>query len=138
VVCAFKEPTDLEQKLMDSELRALDEVRARAKPGTTLTDLEETFIGVILEDGWKLGEPAWHFSFHGQGMDGIEWPFYTPMNVGNEDTSLEAGMVFSYHPHRTTVPTAGHPPKIFDAFVITDDGAKTLSTDWDFRWRIMT
>ena len=137
VICAFREPSELEQKLIDSEFRALQEIRAKAKPGVTLKDLEETFLGVIVEDGWKLGDPAWHYSLHGQGMDAIEWPYFSPMMEGNADAPLEEGMVFSYHPHRDTIPEVQHPPKIFDGFVITKNGADTLTSDWDFLWRIM-
>ena len=137
VVCAFREPTALEQKLIDSELRAFAEIRNMAKPGVTLGDMENTFLRVIVEDGWKLGEPAWHYSFHGQGMDSIEWPYFTPMLEANKDTSLEEGMVFSYHPHRDTTPTVDRLPRIFDDIVITTDGAERLSSDWDLGWRIM-
>ena len=99
--------------------------------------MENTFLRVLVEDGWKLGEPAWHYSFHGQGMDGIEWPYFTPMLEGNRDTSLEEGMVFSYHPHRDTTPVVDRIPRIFDDIVITTNGAERLSSDWDLAWRIM-
>ena len=137
VVCAFKPPSKLEQKLLNSERRALDEVRARAKPGVTLASLAKAFDSVILEDGWKFDKPMWHYYFHGQGMDGIEWPFYSAMLEGNQDTPLEEGMVFSYHPHRDTIPTVQRTPRIFDGFVITKRGAETLTTDWDAMWRVM-
>ena len=55
----------------------------------------------------------------------------------NEDAPLEEGMVFSYHPHRDTIPEVQRPPKIFDGFVITKNGAETLTSDWDFLWRTM-
>ncbi len=137
VVCAFREPTVLEQKLIDSELSAFAEIRNMARPGVTLGEMENTFLRVIVEDGWKLGEPAWHYSFHGQGMDSIEWPYFTPMLEANKDTSLEEGMVFSYHPHRDTTPIVDRLPRIFDDIVITTDGAERLSSDWDLGWRIM-
>lgn len=137
VACAFKEPDKLEQKLIDAEYRALQEVKVAARPGVMLKELEKTFLKVITDDGWELGEPAWHYSFHGQGMDSIEWPYFTPMPAGSEDTPLEEGMVFSYHPHRDTIPAVRRLPKIFDGFVITKNGAETLTTNWDFLWRIM-
>ena len=138
MVCAYQEPTQLEQKLIESEMRALQEVRAKAKPGVMLKDLEEVFLQVIREDGWELGDPAWHYSFHGQGMEAIEWPYFSPMIEGNEDALLEEGMVFSYHPHRETIPTVPRTPRIFDGIVITHQGAESLTSDWDFRWRIMS
>jgi Xaa-Pro aminopeptidase len=139
VICAFKPPSKLEQKLLDSERRALDEVRVRAKPGVTLSELAKTFDSVVLEDGWKFDKPMWHYYFHGQGMDGIEWPFFTAMPYGSQDTPLEEGMVFSYHPHRDTIPSvpAHRAPRIFDGFVITKRGAETLAPEWDVMWRIM-
>lgn len=137
VVCAYQEPSELERKLIDSEFRALQEVRAKARPGIMLKDLEDTFLQVIVNDGWKLGDPEWHYSFHGQGMDSIERPYFSPMIEGNEDAPLQEGMVFSYHPHRPTIPEVRRVPKIFDGFVITKDGAETLTKDWDFLWRIM-
>ncbi|MBM3925857.1 MAG: aminopeptidase P family protein [SAR202 cluster bacterium] len=136
VVCAFKGPDKFEQKLMEAEYSALKETRSAAKPGISLKELNETFLKVITDNGWELGEPAWHYSFHGQGMDAIEWPYFTPMPEGSEDTILEEGMVFSYHPHRDTIPAVRRPPKIFDGLVITKTGAETLTTDWDFLWRI--
>ena len=137
VVCAYQEPSELERKLIDSEFRALQEVRAKARPGIMLKDLEDTFLQLIVDDGWKLGDPEWHYSFHGQGMDSIERPYFSPMIEGNEDAPLQEGMVFSYHPHRPTIPEVRRVPKIFDGFVITKDGAETLTKDWDFLWRIM-
>lgn len=70
-------------------------------------------------------------------MDAIEWPYFSPMIEGNADAPLEEGMVFSYHPHRDTIPHVLRPPKIFDGFVITKNGGETLTTNWDFLWRIM-
>ena len=137
VVCAFRGPTDVEQKLIESEVRAFQEILKMAKPGVTLGEMEDTFLNVIVGDGWNLGDPAWHYSFHGQGMDSIEWPYFTPMLETNREIPVEAGMVFSYHPHRDTVPSAGRPPKIFDDIVITPNGAEQLSSDWDLTWRIM-
>ena len=137
VTCAFKEPTALEQKLMESELRAYREVLRAARPGVTLADLENVFLEVVKLDGWELGEPAWHYSYHGVGMDAIEWPYFSPMIAGNRDTELKEGMVFSYHPHRATIPHVDRIPAIYDDFVITTEGAEQLSINWDLRWRIM-
>ena len=135
VVCAFKEPDKLEEKLIGSEFKALEEIKKMAKPGVTLEAMEKTFLEVIQEEGWGLGQPEWHYSFHGQGMDGIEWPYFSPMLKGNADTCLEEGMVFSYHPHRVTVPGVRRVPKIFDGLVITAKGAETLTANWNFLWR---
>ena len=138
IVCAFREPTALEQKLMDTELRAYEEVRRVAKPGVLLSEMADTFHRAILEDGWKLGEPSWHYYFHGTGMDSVEWPYFSAMIEGNRDVPLEEGMVFSYHPHSDTVPAVGETPRIFDDIVITTNGAERLSGNWDLAWRIMS
>jgi Xaa-Pro aminopeptidase len=122
---------------MESELRAYREVLRAAKPGVMLAELESIFLGVIEDDAWELGAPAWHYSYHGVGMDAIEWPYYSPMLEGNRDTAVKEGMVFSYHPHRATVPSVRRIPAIYDDFVITPDGGKQLSDNWDLSWRIM-
>jgi len=71
-------------------------------------------------------------------MDAIEWPFYTPMIEGNRDTTLEAGMVFSYHPHRDTVPGVMRIPAIYDGLVITANGAERLNDHLNIDWRVKT
>jgi len=72
ITCAFREQTELEQKRLDSELRAYDEIRKMAKPGVKLSDMANTFERVLVEDGWKLGEQSIHFDFHGHGMDDVQ------------------------------------------------------------------
>ena len=138
IICAFREPDQLERKLMETELRAFAEIRKEAKPGITLTELTAIFDQSLTDDGWDLGEKAWHFYFHGQGMDAIEWPFYTPMIEGNRDTTLEAGMVFSYHPHRDTLPGVMRIPAIYDGLLITANGAERLNDHLDIDWRVKT
>ena len=135
VICAFREPTAEEARLLESELRAFEELRKIAVPGVTLGELSTAFERIIAEDGWKLGEPAWHYYLHGQGMDSVEWPYFSPMMTGNSDAPLVEGMVFSYHPHRDTVPWVTS-PRVFDDILITANGAERLSGDWDLGWRI--
>ncbi|HBY96013.1 MAG TPA: hypothetical protein DEP84_19005 [Chloroflexi bacterium] len=137
VTCAYREPTELELKLMDSELRAYEEIRKMAKPGARLSDMANTFERALIEDGWALGEPTEHFDFHGQGMDTIEYPWYAAdKNWGDsQDTELEAGMVFSYHPRRNVIPAVGRGTGINEDILITEHGVERLSGDWDLRWR---
>lgn len=140
VTCAFRPPSDLEKKLMDSELKAYERIREMARPGARLSDMARTFEEMLLEDGWELGSPTDHFDFHGQGMDTIERPWFaaTP-GVGNsQDMALQAGMVFSYHPRRAVIPDVPWGTGINEDILITDDGVERLSGDWDLRWRIMT
>ena len=135
VICAFREPTADEARLLESEMRAFEELRKIAVPGVTLEELSAAFERVVAEDGWKLGDAAWHYYLHGAGMDSVEWPYFSPKMVGNRDAPLVEGMVFSYHPHRDTVPFVTS-PKVYDDILITANGAERLSGDWDLRWRM--
>ena len=121
---------------MESELRAYGELRKIAKPGILLSDLARRFDEYMVEEGWSLRAPGWHFYFHGHGLDDIEWPWWTGMLEDNEDTVLESGMVLNYHPHRDTDPFVAWSTKITDDLLITDQGGVRLSGDWDFRWRV--
>jgi Xaa-Pro aminopeptidase len=139
VNCAFRQPTELELKLMDSELRAYAEIRQQAKPGVRLSDLAATFERVLREDGWELGPPTTHFDFHGQGMDTIERPWFAAEAEWgqSQDWPLEAGMVFSYHPKRKVKPAVPWGTGINEDILITPNGVDRLSGDWDLRWRVM-
>ena len=75
VNCAYREPTELESKLMDAELKAYDAIKEIAKPGIRISELAQTFEKVLLDDGWKFGPPKNHFDFHGQGQDVVERPW---------------------------------------------------------------
>ncbi len=136
-VCAFRDPSREEQKLLDAELNAHKAICAAAKPGITLKGLAEIFSDVIQQEGFVIGEPEWHHFFHGQGLDAVEWPFYSDMGIDNKDTALEAGMVLSYHPHRDTVPLIPNRPAVFDGIIITEKGGERLNPDFDMSWRIL-
>lgn len=135
VTLAFRDPTPLELKLMDTELRVYEEIRKTAKPGVRLSDLEKILERVYLEDGWELSdEQPLHYDFHGQGMDCMEWPFYGPL--ARQDMVLEEGMVFSYHPRRKVLPEVRR-TGINENIAITADGVERLAEPWDLRWRVM-
>lgn len=137
--CAFRDPHPLEQKLMDDELLAFDEVRKVARPGARLSDMAATFNRVLREQGWALGPPTTHFHFHGQGMDTIERPWFAeeaPWGQ-SQDWVLEAGMVISYHPHRSVLPVGYWATGLNEDILIGEHGAERLSVDWDNRWRPM-
>lgn len=136
-VCAFRDPFNEEQKLLDAELKAHKAICDAAKPGMTLKGLSEIFSEIISQEGFVIGEPEWHHFFHGQGLDAVEWPFYSDMGIDNKDAKLEAGMVLSYHPHRDTVPLIPNRPAVFDGLIITDNGAERLNPEFDMSWRIM-
>jgi len=136
-VCAFRDPSKEEQKLLDAELKAHKAICVAAKPGITLKGLSEIFSEVIRQDGFVIGEPEWHHFFHGQGLDAVEWPFFSDMGIDNRDTSLEAGMVLSYHPHRDTVPLIPNRPAVFDGLIITENGGERLNPNFDMSWRLL-
>jgi Xaa-Pro aminopeptidase len=137
VTLAYREPTADERRLMASELRAYDAVRAAAKPGVTTQALTSLFEQTLLEDGWTLGAPTKHFDFHGQGYDTIEFPWFAAEQPwgGTYDGALEAGTVLSYHPRRDVDGEIGWYPGVSDNLVVTDDGAEWLSRDWSHEWR---
>ncbi|MCW5849481.1 MAG: aminopeptidase P family protein [Anaerolineae bacterium] len=139
VNCCYREPSDVENRLLESELRAYHEIRQMAKPGARLSDMARTFERVLIEDGWELGPPTDHYDFHGQGMDTIETPWYAaePTWGASQDRELVAGMVFSYHPRRVVSPQPQRTPGLNEDVLITANGIDRLAGDWDLRWRMM-
>ncbi len=139
VTCCYREPTELEQRRLESELRAFDAIRPLARPGAYLSDLAATFEQVLQADGFALGPPGRHFSFHGQGLDTIERPWFAaePPWGQSQNWPLESGMVFSYHPRRAIPAFHGWTPGINEDILITAQGAERLSGDWSHRWRMM-
>ncbi len=139
VNCCFREPTDVENRLLETELRAYAEIRQMAKPGARLSDMARTFERVLREDGWQIGPPTDHYDFHGQGMDTIEVPWYSdaPGWGASQDRELQAGMVFSFHPRRKVSPFEGRTPGLNEDVLITENGIHRLAGDWNLRWRMM-
>ncbi|MCB0046546.1 MAG: aminopeptidase P family protein [Caldilineaceae bacterium] len=139
VNCAFREPTDMEYKLVESELRALDAITPMAKPGARLSELASLFEETLRADGWDIGSPTTHFDFHGQGMDTIERPWHAAESPWgqSQDWVLEAGMVFSYHPRRIVEPAPGWSTGINEDVLITEQGLERFGNGWSHRWRVM-
>ncbi len=135
--CAFQEPKELELKLMQDELLAFEEIRKQAKPGKKLADLATTFNQVLANQGWDLGELTSHFHFHSQGMDTIERPWFAEQEPWgqSQDWELQAGMVFSYHPHRNVLPAGYWSTGLNENILITEHGAERFSGDWNQAWR---
>jgi Xaa-Pro dipeptidase len=136
---AFREPSTLERKLMESELRAFEEIRRMAKPGARLSEMAATFERVLQEDGWQLGPPTNPFDFHGQGMDTIERPWHAAAKGWgqSQDWPLEAGMTFSFHPHRKVEPKPGWGTGLNEDVLITENGIERFAGDWEHRWRMI-
>jgi Xaa-Pro aminopeptidase len=139
VNCAFRQPTDLELKLVESELRALEVITPLARPGARLSELAAAFEATLREDGWTLGPATTHFDFHGQGMDTIERPWHAAEKPWgqSQDWILEAGMVFSYHPRRAVSPEPGWSTGINEDVLITEQGLERFGNGWSHRWRLM-
>ena len=139
VNCAFRQPTDLEVKLVESDLRALEAITPLARPGARLSELAAAFEATLREDGWTLGPATTHFDFHGQGMDTIERPWHAAEKPWgqSQDWILEAGMVFSYHPRRAVSPEPGWSTGINEDVLITEQGLERFGNGWSHRWRIM-
>jgi Xaa-Pro aminopeptidase len=137
VTLAYREPTGDERRLMASELRAYEAVRAAAKPGVTCAALTAVFEDTLRDDGWTLGAPTRHFDFHGQGHDTIEFPWFAAEQPwgGTNDVALEAGAVLSYHPRRDVDGEIGWYPGVSDNLLVTDDGGEWLSREWSHEWR---
>lgn len=135
VTLSFRDQTQEEAKLHEDEFAAYDAIQRAAKPGVTLGELFQLFEDHLRESGWELSDtPLQHYEFHGQGMDWIEWPTFSPDDPSGHKTKLEAGMVLNYHPAANltkSVSAAG----INDQILITSEGAQRLSGDWDMRWR---
>jgi Xaa-Pro aminopeptidase len=139
ITCAYRPLSELEERLMDSELRAYAAIRQAAVPGATLANLAAIFERTLSEDGWILGPPPRHFDFHGQGLDTIERPWFAaePPWGGSQSWPLEAGMTFSYHPRRSVTPDVAWGTGINEDILITANGVERFSGDWDLRWRRM-
>lgn len=137
ITLAYRDPTDAEARLMETELRALEAVRAAARPGVRISELGRLFEEIVVDDGWSLGAPTQHFDFHGQGLDVIELPWFAAEEPWGKagDAEMPVGAVFSYHPARRVTPPVGWSPGISDNLLVTDDGGELLSGNWSHSWR---
>jgi Xaa-Pro aminopeptidase len=150
LVCIFREPTDFESKLLESEIQAYKEARKMAKPGVRLSDMTRVLERVLKEDGWEWGAPRTGYDYHGIGMSGVERPCYAEVMdndpefwYANQDWKLEEGVVINYHPRKNYTAVEGEVTElagtgINEDILITKNGAeRLLGEDWDRNWRIM-
>lgn len=127
LTCYFRELTELESKLMETDLRAYEEVREMAKPGVRLRDMAQTYERVLIEDGWKWDRQKTGYDFHGIGMEGVERPVYAELQNGQgNDWPIEAGTVINYHPRRCLTPPAG-----------MDNGTKGRDVLLQYEWEVL-
>ncbi len=137
---AYRQPTDLELKLMESEIKGQEILHRMAKPGVRPSELAAAFEASLRDDGWELGPPTTAFDFHGQGMDCIEYPWHAAQKPWgqSQDRPLEAGMTFSFHPHRSVIPAVPWGTGNNENILITPNGAERFSgEDWSHRWRVV-
>jgi Xaa-Pro aminopeptidase len=136
---AWREPAPRELALLEAEVATYDDLRAAARPGMTMAGLSALYVQGMEARGWVVAGPSAHFDFHGQGLDGIEAPFFSSWDAeGTQgDALLRAGQVLSYHPRRPFLGDTGWLPDIHDNLQIGRDGAERLSGDWGFHWKPM-
>ena len=85
------EPNAETQMMMDAYHEYYEIAPKALKAGATAHDVHRAVAKGFLDRGFKLG----HVTGHSIGMTMIEWP-----KIGEGDeTELQAGMVFSMHPH---------------------------------------
>jgi Xaa-Pro aminopeptidase len=136
---AYRDPSPCESALLKAEVRAFDVVRQAAKPGRTLADMSAVFVDAMAGQGFSASGSSAHLDFHGQGLDAIEYPWFSSHDPSGTfgDAVLREGQVFSYHPRRPYVGTTGWLPDIHDNILIEMTGAVRLSGDWSFEWQRM-
>ncbi len=134
---AYRDPTRAEEALLQAEVRAFDVVREASTPGRTLAEISSVFVEAMAAQGFPAADTSAHFDFHGQGLDAIEYPWFSSHDPAGTfgDAVLREGQVFSYHPRRPYVGATGWLPDIHDNILIGSDGAVRLSGDWSFNWQ---
>ncbi|NHC43251.1 aminopeptidase P family protein [Bacillus sp. MM2020_1] len=115
--------------------KGIDYAEKTMKPGVKVTDIQEELEKMAAEAGTVCG----HLTGHGIGMDVIERPFVARQTgtsfigvevPGEEDEPLlylKEGMVISFHPQIMN-PDMKKSAYMSDVFIITENGAKRLST----------
>jgi Xaa-Pro aminopeptidase len=136
---AYRDPTPVEEALLHAEVWAFDAVRRAAVPGRTLAEISAVFVEAMAEKGYAASAASAHFDFHGQGLDAIEYPWFSSYDPAGTfgDAVLREGQVFSYHPRRPYVGITGWLPDIHDNILIGSTGALRLSGEWSFDWQRM-
>ena len=130
VTLAFRPGTRRRAEPDGRELRALEAVRAAARPGVRLADLAARFEQMLREDGWQLGAPTRHFDFHGQGMDVIELPWYAAEQPwgGTKDADARGrGRSFRTTLAATSCPEVAWSPGVSDNLLVTDERRRSGS-----------
>jgi Xaa-Pro dipeptidase len=112
------EPSGETQQMMDAYLEYYEAARGALRAGATAHDVHRAVSKGFHDRGFKLG----HVTGHSIGMTMIEWP-----KIGEGDeTELQAGMVFSMHPH--AISQDGQACLYMqDTWLVTADGGEPLA-----------
>jgi len=86
------DPTEKQEKIFNVMVDAQQKAFEAERPGNKLSDVDAAAQKVIEDAGY--GEYIMHRTFHGMGLGGHEYPYYTPFM----DRRIEPGMVLSCEP----------------------------------------
>jgi Xaa-Pro dipeptidase len=116
-ICASK-PSAESQRMLEAYEEYDAAAREAMRPGATAHDLHRAVSKGFAERGYKLG----HVTGHSIGMTMIEFP-----KIGEGDeTELQAGMVFSMHPH--AISDDGRACVYMqETWLVTEEGGEPLS-----------
>jgi Xaa-Pro aminopeptidase len=112
------EPSDETKRMLEAYDEYYEAARSALTAGATAHDVHRAVSKGFHERGFKLG----HVTGHSIGMTMIEWP-----KIGEGDeTELQAGMVFSMHPH--AISQDGQSCLYMqDTWLVTEDGGEPLA-----------
>ena len=85
-------PTEKQARIFNVMVEAQQKAFEAERPGNRLSDVDAAAQKVIEDAGY--GEYIMHRTFHGMGLGGHEYPYYTPFM----DRKIEPGMVLSCEP----------------------------------------
>jgi Xaa-Pro dipeptidase len=105
-------------RMVDAYLEYFDAAKRAMRPGASCHDVHQAVSAGFRDRGFHLG----HVTGHSIGMTMIEFP-----KVGEGvGTELEAGMVFSMHPH-AIAPSGEDCLYMQETWLVTPDGGEPLS-----------
>jgi Xaa-Pro dipeptidase len=112
------EPNGETKQMMEAYDEYFEAARGALKAGATAHDVHRAVSKGFHDRGFKLG----HVTGHSIGMTMIEWP-----KIGEGDeTELQAGMVFSMHPH--AISQDGRSCLYMqDTWLVTEQGGEPLA-----------
>lgn len=129
-VFSFKQPDDMQLKVFNTTLRAVNAVKKILVPGTVGKEIAETVERIFKEDGWDdTTRIIW--DAHGIGLDVIQYPIIRNLN----ETVLQEDMIISLHPG-LTVGKERLGFYIQDNYVVKPGGAIQHS-NWEHKWHVI-